>query len=161
VGLTLSMLGVGMVLGALSAQRIMRQLSFGAVIAIGPFSGLAGAGLIAVTVWLPMPLLANLGFLLLGAGPILWVIATTTLRQTVTPQDLLGRVSAINIMTYGARPLGSALGALIAMVWGAEACLLAAVALFGVQAAVISLSPAVRLRQQPALWHGARAPSGP
>jgi predicted MFS family arabinose efflux permease len=161
VGLTLSMLGVGMVVGALSAQRILRQLSFGTVIAIGPFSGLAGAGLIVVTVWLPMPLLANLGFLLLGAGPILWVIATTTLRQTVTPQDLIGRVSAINIMTYGARPLGSALGALIAMVWGAEACLLAAVALFGVQAAVISRSPAVRLRQQPALWHGARAPSRP
>jgi hypothetical protein len=38
---------------------------------------------------------------------------TTTLRQTVTPPDLLGRVSAINIMAYGARPIGSALGALV------------------------------------------------
>ena len=61
------------------------------------------------------PALAGLGLFLLGAGPILWTISTTTLRQTVTPPDLLGRVSAINIMAYGARPLGSALGAALLM----------------------------------------------
>ena len=52
-------------------------------------------------------------FFLLGVGPILWVISTATLRQSVTPPSLLGRVSAINIMSYGARPLGSALGAIV------------------------------------------------
>jgi predicted MFS family arabinose efflux permease len=66
-----------------------------------------------LTIWLPTAPFAGLGFFLLGAGPILWVISTTTLRQTATPPDLLGRVSAINIMAYGARPIGSALGALL------------------------------------------------
>ncbi len=60
-----------------------------------------------------------MSFFLLGAGPILWVISTTTLRQSVTPPSLLGRVSAINIMSYGARPLGSALGAIVGGIYGA------------------------------------------
>jgi predicted MFS family arabinose efflux permease len=149
VGITLGMFGVGMVVGALLAPWIMSLLTFGAVIAIGPFAGLAGAILMALTIWLPTPLLAGLSFFLLGAGPILWIISTTTLRQTVTPQDLLGRVSAINIMAYGARPIGSALGALIGGMYGVGVCLWAAVALFLVQALVIAMSPAVRLKQQP------------
>ena len=66
-----------------------------------------------LTIWLPTAPFAGLGFFLLGAGPILWVISTTTLRQTVTPPELLGRVSVINIMAYGARPIGSAFGALL------------------------------------------------
>jgi len=37
----------------------------------------------------------------------------TTLRQSVTPPRLLGRVTAINILSYGARPVGAALGALV------------------------------------------------
>jgi predicted MFS family arabinose efflux permease len=149
VGIALGMFGVGMVAGALFAPRIMSALKFGAVIAIGPFAGLAGAILMAFTIWLPTPLLAGLSFFLLGAGPILWIISTTTLRQTVTPRALLGRVSAINIMAYGARPIGSALGALIGALYGVEACLLVAVAGFLVQAVVVARSPAVRLEHQP------------
>ncbi len=71
------------------------------------------------------------------------------MRQTVTPKRLLGRVSAINILSYGARPLGSALGAIIGGLYGAEACLYLAVAIFGAQALVILLSPAVALSRQP------------
>src|SRR5215831_2896372 len=101
------------------------------------------------SLWLPTPLLAGLGFFLLGVGPILWVISTTTLRQSVTPPSLLGRVSAINIMSYGARPLGSALGAVVGGLYSAEACLYLAAAFFGAQALVILLSPAVALSRQP------------
>jgi predicted MFS family arabinose efflux permease len=149
VGTTLSMYGVGMVVGALSATRMMRWLPFGTVIALGPVTGLVAAIVLALTSPVPSPLLAGLGFFLLGVGPILWVISTTTLRQSVTPPRLLGRVSAINIMSYGARPVGAALGALIGGLYGAEACLYLAVAIFGAQALVILLSPAVSLAQQP------------
>ena len=150
VGATLGMFGVGMVAGALAAPRLMRGLAFGTVVAIGPAAGLAAAILMALTIWLPTPLLAGLAFFILGAGPILWVISTTTLRQVVTPAHLLGRVSAINIMAYGARPLGAGLGALLGGVYGVEACLVAAVAGFLLQALIIAASPAVRLRSQPA-----------
>ena len=142
------MYGVGMVVGALFATRVMRRFAFGTVIGLGPVTGFIAAGIMALTTLVPSPWLAGLSFFLLGAGPILWVISTTTLRQSVTPPSLLGRVSAINIMSYGARPLGSALGASLAD-YGAETCLYLAATIFAAQAMVIWLSPAVALAQQP------------
>ena len=149
VGTTLSMYGVGMVVGALMATRVMRWLPFGSVIGLGPVAGFVASAIIALTAVFPTPLLAGLGFFLLGAGPILWVISTTTLRQSVTPPRLLGRVSAINIMAYGARPLGAGLGALVGGLLGAEACLYLAVAGFAMQMLVILMSRAVSLARQP------------
>jgi len=149
VGVTLGMYGVGMVVGALAATRVMARLAFGTVIGLGPIAGFLASAVMALTTLLPTPWLAGLSFFLLGAGPILWVISTTTLRQSVTPPSLLGRVSAINIMSYGARPLGSALGAIVGGLYGAEACLYLAAAIFAAQALVIWVSPAVSLAQQP------------
>jgi predicted MFS family arabinose efflux permease len=149
VGTTLAMFGVGMVIGALLATRVLQRLAFGTVIALGPVFGFLAACVMALTVFIPSPWLAGSSFFLLGAGPILWVISTTTLRQSVTPPRLLGRVSAINIMSYGARPLGAALGAVFGGIYGAQICLYLAVAIFAVQALVILISPAVSLARQP------------
>jgi predicted MFS family arabinose efflux permease len=149
VGITLAMYGVGMVVGALLATRVMRHLTFGTVIGLGPVTGFVASAVMALTTLIPSAPLAGLGFFLLGVGPILWVISTTTLRQSVTPPSLLGRVSAINILSYGARPLGSALGAMIGGLYGAEACLYLAALIFAAQALVILLSPAVALTRQP------------
>jgi predicted MFS family arabinose efflux permease len=149
VGTTLAMYGVGMVVGALAATRVMQRIAFGTVIGLGPIAGFTAATLMALTITFPSPLLAAFSFFLLGAGPILWVISTTTLRQSVTPPSLLGRVSAINIMSYGARPLGSALGAIVGGLYSAEACLYLAAAIFAAQALVIWMSPAVSLARQP------------
>src|SRR5712691_111782 len=149
VGTTLAMYGVGMVVGALLATRVMRKLAFGTVIGLGPVTGFVAATLMALTTFVPTPWLAALSFFLLGAGPILWVISTTTLRQAVTPPRLLGRVSSLHIIRYGARPLGSALGAIVGGLYSAEACLYLAVAIFGAQALVILMSPAVSLARQP------------
>jgi predicted MFS family arabinose efflux permease len=149
VGVILAMYGVGMVVGALLATRVMRRLSFGTVIGLGPVTGFAASAVMALTTFIPAASLAGLSFFLLGVGPILWVISTTTLRQSVTPPSLLGRVSAINILSYGARPLGSALGAVIGGLYGAEACLYLAALIFAAQALVILMSPAVALTRQP------------
>ncbi|WP_315780499.1 MULTISPECIES: MFS transporter [unclassified Bradyrhizobium] len=149
VGTVLSMFGIGMVCGALLATRILRRLPFGTVIGLGPVTGFAAALVMALTTFVPSPLLAALSFFMLGAGPILWVISTTTLRQSVTPAGLLGRVSAINILSYGARPLGSLLGAVVGGRYGADVCLYLVAAIFGLQALVILTSPAVAIARQP------------
>lgn len=151
IGATLAMNGVGMVIGALLAPRLIRRLPFGMVVALGPLSGLLAATLLALTVAAPSAALAGTAFFFLGVGPILWVISTTTLRQAVTPAALLGRASALNIMSYGARPLGAAIGAGVGGAVGANACLYLAVAGFAAQALVILLSPAVSLHRQPHL----------
>lgn len=149
IGAVLSMYGGGMVIGALLATKVMRRLPFGVCIALGPVTGLVASLVMALTTWIASPVLAGFSFFLLGAGPILWVIATTTLRQSVTPPSLLGRVSAINILSYGARPIGTGLAAVVGGYYDAEACLYLAVAGFAWQAAVILTSPAVALDRQP------------
>jgi predicted MFS family arabinose efflux permease len=151
IGITLSMYGVGMVIGALLATRVMRRLPFGTVVALGPITGFVASVVMALTIVFPMSSLAGLSYFLLGVGPILWVISTTTLRQAVTPPRLLGRVSAINTLSYGARPVGSAIGALVGGLYGAEACLCLAVVGFGAQALIILMSPASGLTRQPAM----------
>ena len=151
VGATLATYGVGMVLGALLAGRVIGALSFGVVIVIGPVAGLAAALLMVTTIWVPSLPLAAASFFVMGMGPILWVISTTTLRQTVTPSHLLGRVSAINIAAYGSRPLGAAIGGFVGGLFGAEIAIVVAAVGFLVQAMVILASPVLRLVRQPRL----------
>jgi hypothetical protein len=102
-----------------------------------------------LTIWVPSGALAGLSFFLMGVGPILWVISTTTLRQLVTPPSLLGRVSAINATAYGARPLGAAIGAFIGGLYGAETCLVVAAIGFLIQALIILMSAIPSLARQP------------
>jgi predicted MFS family arabinose efflux permease len=148
VGATLGALGAGMVVGAIFAARIMRRFAMGTVIAIGPIAGFLASLLMLATIWIPSPVLAGCSFFLMGAGPILWVVSTTTLRQTITPRNLLGRVSAINTLATGARPLGAAIGAFVGGLFGAEACLFVAAIGFLVQALVILISPVPRLQPE-------------
>ncbi len=151
VGFTLACYGAGMVVGALGAARIMRALSFGSAILLGPFvSVLASLVMVASIRW-PTGALAALSFFLFGVGPIIWTISSTTLRQTVTPMAVLGQVSAIFLtVNMGARPLGAALGGLIGAAWGEQACLVVAAIGFVVQAVIITCSRVRTLRQLPA-----------
>ncbi|MBV9588744.1 MAG: MFS transporter [Hyphomicrobiales bacterium] len=150
VGATLAAYGIGMVAGALIAARLAARIPFGAMVAIGPIAGVCSAFVMLLTMFVPSIALAGLSFFLIGAGPVLWTISTTTLRQAVTPGPLLGRVSAVMLTaTWGTRPLGAALGAVIGATSGAKACLLVATCGFLVQAVIILASPVPRLRRQP------------
>lgn len=150
VGVTLGVYGAGMLAGALAAPWLAGRLSFGALIAAGPLCALAASLILLSTLALPSGLWAAVGFFLFGAGPILWTIATTTLRQAITPNALLGRVSAVILTaTFGARPLGALIGAALASRLGLEACLWVSSAGFAAQFAVLAASPVPRLRSQP------------
>jgi len=149
VGLTLATYGVGMVVGALLAPRIMRVVPFGLVIVLGPIAGLAAGLVMVLTLWVGTGWLAAFSFFLLGAGPIVWVISTATLRQTVTPAELLGRASALSMTATGARPIGAALGALLGASYGVETCLVVAAVGFFVRAVLIVASPVPALARQP------------
>ena len=149
VGLTLATYGVGMVVGALLAPRIMRVVPFGLVIVLGPIAGLAAGLVMVLTLWVGTGWLAAFSFFLLGAGPIVWVISTATLRQTVTPAELLGRASALSMTATGARPIGAALGGLLGVSYGVETCLVVAAVGFFVQAVLIVASPVPALARQP------------
>ena len=154
IGSTLATYGAGLVVGALLATRLMRALDFGTAVIIGPLFSVAAGGVMVATLWWPSAWLAATSFFLFGAGPALWVVSSTTLRQTVTPAAMLGRVSALFLtVNAGSRPLGAALGAGIAAAVGGDnglkACIVVMALGFVVQALIIVFSPLLRLRAMP------------
>ena len=152
VGITLAIYGIGMVAGALLASRITTWMSFGFAVVVGPLVSVAAIAVMLATLQWPSGVLAAVSFFLFGAGPIVWVISSTTLRQAVTPEALLGRVSALFMTANsGARPIGAALGGLIGAGYGAEACIVVACFGFLIQAAIILRSPIPALTRLPAV----------
>jgi predicted MFS family arabinose efflux permease len=114
VGLTLACYGAGMILGSFMASKIVAQMRFGHAILLGPFFSVLAASVMALTLWWPSAAVAGISYFLFGFGPIIWTITSTTLRQSVTPNNLMGRVTAINIVTgTGARPLGALIGGFV------------------------------------------------
>ena len=150
VGLTLGAYGAGMVAGALLAPRAVAHLRFGHAIVVGPAVSVLAAAAMAATVFWPDGKLAAVSYFLFGAGPMVWTITSMTLRQTVTPQRMIGRVSSINLVaSLGVRPLGAALGGWIGVQWSEPVALWCVLAGFVVQACIITLSPVRRLKQLP------------
>ena len=154
IGSTLATYGAGLLVGALLATRVLRALDFGTAVIAGPLFSMAAGLVMVATLWWPSAWLAGASFFLFGAGPALWVVTSTTLRQTVTPSAMLGRVSALFLtVNAGSRPVGAALGAGIAALLGGaaglRACILVMALGFAMQALIILCSPLLRLRALP------------
>lgn len=151
VGVTLAGYGVGMMVGALLAPRVVARLPFGWAVMLGPYFSVLAALAMALTLFWPQGWLAALSYFLFGAGPIIWTITSTTLRQTVTPRAMIGRVTSINIVvSTGARPLGAALGGLVGVYFPVSVSLWCVVLGFGLQAVIISASRVRALKHLPA-----------
>lgn len=154
IGITLGAYGAGMVVGALLASRVVAAIPFGRAVQLGPAVSVLAAAVMAATLFVPSGVLAATAFFLFGAGPMVWTITSTTLRQSVTPHAMLGRVSSVFLAANtGARPIGAALGGLVGAAWGEPACLWLALAGFVMQAWVILASSLNGLRQLPVPAH--------
>lgn len=150
VGITLGIYGVGMTLGAFIARHVAKWLPFGAMLVLGPLSALFGALIMALTILVPSFILAELSFFFFGVGPIIWTITSTTLRQAITPSNMLGRASAIAMMsTFGSRPIGAAIGTFIGSIYGTKACIVVSTVGFFAQCVIIGVSSVSRLRKLP------------
>jgi MFS family permease len=150
IGFSSSAYGAGLIAGALSGAALIARLPTGLLLVFGPASSLVGAGLLALApaAW-GLPALA-LAFFLFGFGPILWFITQTSLRQAVTPQALLGRVSAtLTTAMYGMRPIGALAGGLAGEWWGLASAIWLPVALFGLSTLAILVSHMPGLKAMP------------
>ncbi|WP_181300585.1 MFS transporter [Bosea sp. 124] len=150
IGLASSVYGAGLIAGALGGATLIARLPTGLLLVFGPASSLVGATLLALApVALGWHALA-LTFFLFGFGPILWFITQTSLRQAVTPQPLLGRVSAtLTTAMYGMRPIGALAGGLVGEWFGLATAIWLPVALFGLSTLAILASKMPGLREMP------------
>lgn len=118
VGLCLGIAAVGAVLGAVGAARLRRHAGFGACFLGGTAVQAAGLALIGL---IPSAAATAAGALLWSGGMLVRAIPTTSLRQTLTPHPLLGRVVATFwALTFGASALGTTLVTRTAASFGAR-----------------------------------------
>lgn len=127
-GFLLATIAAGSVLGSFVADRLIRTLGRSRTLALSIPSGALLVGLPALTA---DPVLIGAGFFLGGVTNMAWNVVAVSLRQRLTPDRLLGRVnSAYRLLAWGAMPIGSAVGGLLAQVFGLRA-------VFAVAAAVM------------------------
>jgi len=155
IGITLGAYGVGLMLGAAIAARVLRRLPLHVVLSLGPVSAEVAALLMLSTLPYHSFILAGASLFVFGVGPMIWAVSTATLRQQITPLPILARtIAVVTFATFGARPLGAALGAAIGGAFGARGCLITVAIGFMLQATIFfaaRLSPHLEVFKDGAL----------
>lgn len=135
-GIALSAFGLAAILGSWIAGRFSKRVPPNVILIFGPASSFAAIG--GLTLLPPGgSVMAIYGaFFLLGFGPAMWLIAQNSVRQLVTPANMLGRVNAvIQTAIYGIRPLGALIGGAVVSATSPQYGLLLAVLAFALSLA--------------------------
>ncbi|MDF9530190.1 MULTISPECIES: MFS transporter [Bacillus cereus group] len=118
-GIIMAGLSCGMVVGSIVVSRFKNRFGLGTLITISTF-GLAIPPFILALTTNPIILLFTqfiVGFMIVS-----WNIQTTTLRQSIIPDHLLGRsVSIFRLIVWVSVPLGGTAAGIITETWGAPA----------------------------------------
>lgn len=112
-------MAVGGIAGSLWAGRVSRYLGVKRALVLDLIGTVLLLGVPALTanVWLVAA--ANVAA---GVGTGVWVVLVSSLRQRLTPANLLGRVySASRLISWGVLPVGAALGGVAAEFVGIQA----------------------------------------
>lgn len=118
-GLLATAMAAGSVIGGLMAGRLAKQFGTGPLLLLGSF----GTALTQLAIaplsnaWLVATALGGAGF----AG-VVWNVITVSLRQSVIPDHLLGRVNSVyRFLGWGGMPIGALIGGLLASGYGLRA----------------------------------------
>ncbi|HWI64060.1 MAG TPA: MFS transporter [Symbiobacteriaceae bacterium] len=110
-GLDYAMLGVGGVAGSIAVVPLVKRYRRGELYPAILLFGMAGLLLMAAvrTWWSP-----GLGFGMVSACNVAWVVLSTSVRQEMIPADLMGRVLSFSrVLSTAAMPVGATLGGLM------------------------------------------------
>ncbi len=113
-GLLLTGGAIGGVIGSVAASRVSKAIGPGAslfsVLVVGAISlAITGVTSSAAVVWAM--------FVVNSFVSVLWNVITVSLRQTIIPDALLGRVNSVyRFLAWGMMPIGSILGGVIVSV---------------------------------------------
>jgi MFS family permease len=110
-GLLLTTTALGAVAGTLAAPRLIERVGRARtlVLSIG-----GNALLVGVPALTADPILIGAAFVLGSSTGMAWNIITVSLRQSIVPDRLIGRVnSAYRLLAWGTMPLGALLGGII------------------------------------------------
>lgn len=138
LGVVLLLGNVGAVAGSLASTWILAHVRFGTLLVVMPLSAAVGVACVALaTPATAVPLIAT-GVVIGEFGTTVYDIGQLSLRQAVTPSDLLGRMNAtVRFINWGPIPIGAFVGGVLGQLVGlrpvlwvaAVGCLLPAVPL--------------------------------
>jgi MFS family permease len=157
-GLLLAAVAVGGLPGSLLAARIGGRVPPGRLIVGGV---LVGAVVMACFGLATDPWVAGVAYAATGAVWAVWNVTLLSLRQSIVPDRLMGRVvGAIRLVGFGTIPLGALLGGLVARTLGLRAPFLLGAAVLAV--AALAAAPRITTTAIEAARSGAGAgPSRP
>ncbi len=155
LGVTIAMGGVGSLIGAVLATRTGQRFGIGVT--------LIGTLLLSSLATFLIPLAGNIptiAILLLMAGQLLgdtlqtiYGITSTSLRQTITPDRMLGRANtSLQVFIAGIGPIGALIGGALAEIIGVRSTLVVAALGLVLSTACVIFSPIRHLRDP--LPHG-------
>jgi hypothetical protein len=83
------------------------------------------------------PFVVGSMFAIEGLVTVVWNVITVSMRQTIIPYHLLGRVNSVyRLFGWGSMPIGAALGGFLGTVFGLRAPFFVAAAVLAVMAVV-------------------------
>lgn len=132
-GILLTSTAIGSVVGSFLAARLERRLGRARSLVLAYLTGALLVGIPALTT---NPYLIGAAFFVGGVGIVIGNVIGVSLRQRITPDRLLGRVnSGFRLVAWGTRPLGAAVGGVLAELLGLRA-------VFGIMALIMLALPA-------------------
>lgn len=162
IGLVLSGMGCGALLGSLMASTVSKRIGQGRTI------WLASLTTCPLTALMPLAgrgwtlYVAAVGLAALSMGGVVRVVAQSSFQQALTPDRLLGRTSATaRFVSWGGIPLGGLLGGALGSGVGARATLGIGAAGMTLSVLPALLSPLRTLRVLPSPMATGRTPPNP
>ncbi|MGH2561671.1 MAG: MFS transporter [Thermomicrobiales bacterium] len=160
LGLVVAAGGAGALAGALLVGRITAGLGLGRTLVALPL--VAASGTIAFPLANGSPLAAGsllaAGMFLFSFGQMNFGVNASTLRQTLVPDRMVGRVlGTYQFLSWGMRPVGALAGGAIAQALGLRVALAVGVGGLFVVVAVLARSPLRSLRAHPMAGQDAMA----
>lgn len=147
LGAILAAEGAGAVVATFFAARVTTRLGVGPTIALLDAMAIGLSAFIPLAIFVPPAALLFPLFAGMGIGGTIGNIAQVTLRQSLSPVHLQGRMNAVfRTVFWGTWPLGSLLGGVVAGVIGATTTIWATALLGFAANMTIVLTPLWRVR---------------
>jgi MFS family permease len=134
-GVLLTVSAVGSTLASILSGRLVARFGRGPILwttltasVVVPIAIAATADVVVV----------GMAFAVFGASAVLWNVITVSLRQTIIPDRLLGRVNSVyRFLGWGTMPLGSLASGVSASLWGVRTTFVLAGLLMAVPIALL------------------------
>jgi MFS family permease len=151
IGLALGLGNLGLVAGAVTSASLARRLGIGPVLLLGAAVQVLGLAVLTLVPAGPaaVPLVVA-GQLLCTTGVLWFNVQSISLRQTLTPAAVLGRVNAaVRLIGFGTIPLGAAIGGLLGDALGLRPTMVTCLVLSVPSVALVGRRAVRRIRTAP------------